>query len=178
MLESLLDGIAELGDQLRQSPIGRRDEGFETRPNQARQHRRGPARGNCRDHGRTVDNRRHNKGAEFGLVHDIDRDAASLGGLVNRAVDRLVVSGGDGQDAVIEQRGLEGRFLVLDLPVADQPGQRPPKLGGMDDDPRAGLKQQPDLACRNLAPADEGTGFTFKVQKYRQIVHTLCVNFY
>ena len=63
------------------------------------------------------------------LVHDVDRDSTGLGGLVNRAVDRLIVGSGDGKNTVIEQRGLEGRFLMLDFPFPDQPGQDFPELG-------------------------------------------------
>ena len=163
MLKTLFDRLAELGNQLCQPAICGRDEGFELCPNQARQHWRGAAgrdRGNYR---RAIDDGRHNKSAKRRLVHDVDRDSTGLGSLVNRAVDRFVVGGGNDENTVIEQRWLEGRFLMLDLPFPNQPGQDSPEIRGIDDYFGASLEQQSDLSRSNLSATNEGAGATFKV---------------
>ena len=94
-LEARLDSIAERPRQRGESSVAGRDEAFQARAQQARQHGRGAAARYRHDERRAFDDRGQDERAQRRLVDHVHRDVPRSGGGGDRLVYRDVVGGGD-----------------------------------------------------------------------------------
>ena len=96
------DAVAPAAGGLRHFAGVQRNQHFNNLPPFARQNRRRAAAGDGDFYRTPVDNGGNDKRTEFGVVHRITQFSARFGGLVDAAVEFVVVGGGNGQKHIIQ----------------------------------------------------------------------------
>ncbi|MNZ97081.1 hypothetical protein D3C78_1163040 [compost metagenome] len=169
--EARLDLVAETRGKLRQAAEAGRDQAFQPRTDQPRQHRHAAA-GRYRDHQRrAVDDGRRDVAGQLGVIHHIDRNAQRLRRLRHQAVDLALVGGGHHQPLAADLCRLETGVDMAHLAGSRHRGQLRHQLRRHHRQPGAGRLQQARLAHRHLAAADQQARLAGKAHENRKILH-------
>src|SRR5574340_591520 len=106
---ALPDRFAETFRERREAAEVLRDESLQLAAQQARQHRRGAAAGECHHQRRAVEDGGHDEAAQLRIVHDVHRNVARPRQFGDLPIDAAVIGGRDDQRHAFEVLRLETR---------------------------------------------------------------------
>jgi hypothetical protein len=154
-----------------EAAVGGGDQGFQSRAQHAREHRRFAAAGDRHHDRRAVDDRRQDEAAQRGLVGHVHRDVARARRIGDDPGRGGIVLDHDHGVLAVEQFGREDVRDAFQVVGVRQAFEAFVQDGRGDIDPRPGAQQQFSLARGGFGAPHHQTVAVAQVEKDGQVIH-------
>ena len=165
------DRVLVARSQRAQASIGGGNQGFQPRPQHAREHGRFTAAGDRHHDGRTVDDGGQDETTQRRLVRHVDRDVPGTRGVGDDFGGGCILLDHDQRILAVEQFGAEAVGDAAQVVRMRQSREALMQVGRGHLDARTGTQQEFCLAGGSLGPPDDQAGAIAKIEKNGQVIH-------